>query len=501
LDLIYRVAVSMIARVGRHAPWLAAVVLSASAGPAAAQGFDAERFVPAVGGESQFTVEHPATLFHLGYALGLFVDLADDPVIERDTATGEIVSRPLDLSLSTNLVASLGLFDRAELGLHLPVHLIYSGDDFAGGGVNLSASGGLGDLRFVPKLTLWGGGDAEQHALLGVALPLSFPTGDDVAMRGSGGFSVEPRLLFAAHFGALGLAANLGYRWRSEHPPALPIGDEVALGLAGSYALAPALSLDAELYGGKQVATEPGDGDFMLEILGGATWRATERLRVHGGLSFGVLDGLGEPDFRAIVGIRYAVGAPERHGFGDTDGDGIIDREDDCYDEPEDEDGFADTDGCPDADNDRDGILDGDDECPDLPEERGGDGDGCPSKTYVEIADGKIEIFGKVRFATGSDKIRADSEPLLDQIAAALEGNPNIRKVRIEGHTDSVGGEEINRDLSERRARSVRSALVRRGIDEDRLEARGYGESNPIAPNKTAAGRAKNRRVEFVVVE
>jgi outer membrane protein OmpA-like peptidoglycan-associated protein len=479
----------------------ALAVLAVSSQPASADGFDAERFVPAAGAEGDFTAEHPAVPFHLGFGLGLFVDFADDPVVERDLDSGDIVSRPLDHSLSANLLGSIGLFDWAELGLHLPLHLIYSGDDFVDGATALSANGGAGDLRMVPKISVWGGGDAERHALVGVALPVSFPTGDDEALRGSGGFALEPRLLFAAHLGGLGLVANLGYRWRSERPVALPVGDEIALAIGGSLELADALALNAEIFGGKQVRTEPGEGDFMLETLAGVTWHVSESWRVYGAASLGVLDGLGEPDFRLIAGVRFTGGVPARHGFEDSDGDGIIDRDDDCPEEAEDEDGFADHDGCPDLDNDGDGILDGDDECPDIPEEKGGDGDGCPEKTYVEIRDGQIYIFGKVQFRTGSADIDPRSEPLLDQIAVALEGSPQVKKVQIQGHTDSVGDHGTNQELSRARAASVRDALVSRGVDKGRLESRGFGEDKPIAPNRSRAGRAKNRRVEFVVLE
>jgi outer membrane protein OmpA-like peptidoglycan-associated protein len=163
--------------------------------------------------------------------------------------------------------------------------------------------------------------------------------------------------------------------------------------------------------------------------------------------------------------------------------------------------GFEDEDGCPEEDNDEDGIVDDKDECPDLPEEEGGDGDGCPEKTYVKIEGGQMEIFGKIRFKTGSAEVDKKSDPLLDQIAAAMKANPQVKKVRVEGHTDDVGGSDLNQRLSEERAASVKSSLESRGVDDDRLDSKGYGESRPTAPNRTAAGRAKNRRVEFIITE
>src|SRR5688500_2915618 len=177
-------------------------VVCAAAGHAAADGLDAERFVPAVSAEGGFVQEHPMVPYHFGWGIGLFLNLADDPVVEK-TSTGDDLRKVIDTAVSTDLVASIGLWRRLELGLHLPIHLYYDGDPFAYGAGTLEASAGIGDLRFVPKVQLLSTGDLAQHFLLGFALPLSFPTGDEEALRGSGGVAVHPRLLFAAHLGKI----------------------------------------------------------------------------------------------------------------------------------------------------------------------------------------------------------------------------------------------------------------------------------------------------------
>jgi OOP family OmpA-OmpF porin len=235
-------------------------------------------------------------------------------------------------------------------------------------------------------------------------------------------------------------------------------------------------------------------------VLAGVEIRPSPSLTIYAAGGLGVSDGLGAPDLRGILGVRYAPAQPSRDGFGDRDQDGIADKDDECGAEPEDEDGFADHDGCPEPDNDGDGIGDDDDECPDLPEEEGGDRDGCPERTYVKIEEGKLIVFGKVRFRSGSSELDPRSEPLLEQVAVALQGTPELR-VRVEGHTDNTGPRELNQSLSEERAGRVRDNLVSRGVASDRLEVRGEGESRPIAPNRTRAGRAKNRRVELVVID
>ncbi len=117
------------------------------------------------------------------------------------------------------------------------------------------------------------------------------------------------------------------------------------------------------------------------------------------------------------------------------------------------------------------------------------------------IAAKKITIDQMIHFDFDKYNIKKDSYGILNDVASILKSNPQIKKIRIEGHTDSIGTDAYNMKLSQRRANSVREYLIQQGISADRLEAVGYGKSRPIAPNNTAAGRAKNRRVEFNVIE
>jgi len=112
----------------------------------------------------------------------------------------------------------------------------------------------------------------------------------------------------------------------------------------------------------------------------------------------------------------------------------------------------------------------------------------------------KIEITEKVMFETGKADIKVDSNQLLKDVGTVLRENPSVSKLRIEGHTDSVGKDKANKKLSQDRADSVKAFLVGVGIDETRLEAVGYGEEKPVADNETDEGKEKNRRVEFNIV-
>lgn len=472
------------------------VLVCAVAGVAAAEGLDAERFVPAVSAEGGFAQEHPMVPYHLGWGAGLFLNLADDPVVEK-TSGGDDLRKVVDTAVTADLLASVGLWRRLEIGVHLPVHLVYDGDPYATGVTTLEASGGVGDLRLVPKVQLLSTGTLARHFLLGLALPIGLPTGDEEALRGAGGVTVHPRLLFAAHLGRLGLGFDVGYKYRSEHPQTLPWGDEITLGPWVAVGVTETLAVRAELLAAKHVGTDVDGADFPIEVLGGVAYD-TGTLAVYAGATLGLTDGIGDPDFRILAGVRYRKGVARDQGYRDSDGDGVLDKDDLAPDEPEDKDGFKDEDGAPDPDNDHDGILDGDDECPELagePERRG-----CPSRTFVKIEDGKIIIIGKVQFRTGSSEIDKHSEQLLDQIAQALEGNSQVKKLRIEGHTDNVGDDVTNQKLSEARAKAVKDALAKRGVDRDRLETAGLGETRPIAPNDSPGGRQKNRRVEFIIV-
>jgi outer membrane protein OmpA-like peptidoglycan-associated protein len=218
-------------------------------------------------------------------------------------------------------------------------------------------------------------------------------------------------------------------------------------------------------------------------------------------------DGDGIPD-----NVDKCPDEPEdKDGFEDEDGcpdldndqDGIPDTGDKCPNDPEDKDGFQDEDGCPDPDNDGDGILDAEDKCPNEPGPPDSpQGKGCPRKySLVKINRDKqrIEIKQKVHFQTARWRILPKSYRLLGQVAQVLKDYPKMR-VSIVGHTDSRGSDSSNQKLSENRARSVRDYLERKGIDPGRLGSVGHGEAQPIASNRTARGRASNRRVEFKIV-
>ena len=200
-------------------------------------------------------------------------------------------------------------------------------------------------------------------------------------------------------------------------------------------------------------------------------------------------DGIADKDDKCpdVKGLAKYQGCP----IPDTDGDGINDEEDKCKTVP----GVARYQGCPVPDTDGDGINDEEDKCPNLAGVR--ENQGCPA--ISEEVKEKVSIAAKnILFITGSAKLQKKSFKGLDDVVAIMKENPEI-KLQIDGHTDAVGSDESNQILSDNRAASVKSYIVSKGIDESRITSAGHGESQPIADNKTAAGRQQNRRVEMVL--
>jgi OOP family OmpA-OmpF porin len=181
----------------------------------------------------------------------------------------------------------------------------------------------------------------------------------------------------------------------------------------------------------------------------------------------------------------------------DSDGDGVYDGLDKCPGTPKG--AIVDKDGCP-LDSDGDGVYDGLDKCPGTPPGTKVDADGCPVKKALFEPGKKKLVLEGVHFAIDKAVLTPDSYAILDRVAESLKDWPDVR-VEVGGHTDSTGTAAYNQDLSRRRAEAVRDYLIKKGIDGSRLEAKGYGETQPVADDGTSAGRAKNRRVELTKLD
>lgn len=177
----------------------------------------------------------------------------------------------------------------------------------------------------------------------------------------------------------------------------------------------------------------------------------------------------------------------------DSDGDGVMDDKDKCPATPKGD--AVDANGCSlpkDADND--GVTDDKDRCPNTPAGTKVDAMGC----RILFEEGKKAlVLEGVNFATGKADLTEDSKAILDNVASSLKANPDV-KVEVSGHTDITGSRALNRRLSAARATTVKDYLEAQGVDAGQITgAKGFGPDRPIASNKTAEGKAQNRRVEL----
>jgi outer membrane protein OmpA-like peptidoglycan-associated protein len=553
-----------------------------SAAPAAAQNI--QKFEPAPGTTNYITVDGAATAPHLTFVPSLWVNYGKNPLVLRNDGGG-IRQKVVEHLVTFDAQGILGLGDHFEIGVDIPLHFI-SGGQVRSTELNLfvdDPSGfALGDIRFLPKFQIFGPKARRENGFgLALAAPVTFQTGDEERFVGSRMLTLNPEAIAEIRIEILRLAANLGFKWYPENDKVgnLEVGNELTYGASAAVGLGSQdLWLIGELFGAGSVEqVQSGSKNSPMEAVLAFRAYTTPGIMMTVGAGRGLIPDYGAPQFRVFLGAAYQSEASDRDGDGlldeddncpdepedkddfedsdgcpdpdndrdglvdavdrcpnepetrngfedddgcpdeveepviaapvekDSDGDGLLDSVDKCPNEPEDKDGFEDADGCPDPDNDQDGILDTADKCPNEPETINGvdDEDGCPDQgpTKVRITKDKIEILDKVFFETNKAVIKPVSYAILDQVATVMRHNPDITRLRVEGHTDSRGNDAFNMTLSQKRSEAVRAYLVKQGVEEARLDARGYGETVPVADNKTAAGQAENRRVEFRILE
>jgi outer membrane protein OmpA-like peptidoglycan-associated protein len=216
-------------------------------------------------------------------------------------------------------------------------------------------------------------------------------------------------------------------------------------------------------------------------------------------------DGDGIPDAKDLCpnepedfdGFQDDDGCPDF----DNDHDGIPDSIDKCPNEPEDLDGFEDNDGCPDLDNDKDGIPDLQDKCPNEPGPASNNG--CPEPAPAPVVPPKEpnfpaqQVLRGVTFVSNTPEMTFESFQWLDAIVNNLKEFPAI-EIEVCCYADGTSKRPPPMQLTQSRAESVRQYIVAQGVDSNRIRAIGYGSASPIADNRTAAGRALNRRIEIV---
>jgi len=304
----------------------------------------------------------------------------------------------------------------------------------------------------------------------------------------------------------------------SHHPP--EFGVDLPIGLGLNFNLAKSHDFYLNLEGGYKVALTNTDQNHLQYTAGFVYWfkpgykKPSMAAELAEALPPPDMDKDGVPD--SVDKCPTIPGTAEFEGCPDTDGDGIPDNEDDCplvagtkaFNGCPDTDGdgipdqkdkcpyvagTADRGGCPVPDTDHDGIPDDQDKCPTVAGPASNNG--CPviRKEVIEIVE---KAARSVYFETGKATLKKASYTSLNRIARVMKDDRTLY-VDIAGYTDNVGKPDFNVELSDKRANACRDYLISQGISGDRMTAKGYGEGNPIATNKTALGRAQNRRTEF----
>jgi OOP family OmpA-OmpF porin len=465
-----------------------------------------------------------------GYRLALVGHYENKPLVlfEDNAQVGVLVRHRATALLS----AAVGLWDRVELGAQVPLLLLQQGDDLTARGVG-PPQGGVapGTPLLTVRLRLLA---EHQEDPMDLAVGVNAGPGLGSAAALARELHATPSVMVGRRFGVLRTALDVGLtlRPRTILTPDENIQDEVGHALRlGAVLASTAGGLGGEVAAIGSVPLQR-EG-YSLELLGGVRLPLGEKLEAYGLAGLGLGSAPGTPRFRLLLGMSFGKvsrpavpedsPAPQELTVPDRDRDGVLDDMDACPDEA----GPASHRGCPLRDSDEDGLVDEKDRCPNtagIAEMRGcppkdtdadtvwdhldncrtipgpPENQGCPAnnRQLVVIQRNRIEIKDTIHFDYDKATIKSRSFPLLDQVARVLIEHPEIVSVSIEGHTDALGTDLYNHELSRKRAGAVRDYLERQGVARERMTIQSFGEARPLQANTTEQGRALNRRVEFL---
>lgn len=393
-----------------------------------------------------------------------------------------------------------------------------------------STGGGIGDVRITPRVGIL----RQERAWLDLAFQASvdLPTSSDNLLTTwdepsvEGLFALGHRFYIGQSDAALLVLGNV---FGFTAPDRTIDGKQIGAGYGGRFGTAFETGrtdlVPARVFGEIEAKTMPrstfDDGYTPAEWRGGASWCFGPGVSFDVAAGTGINHAPGAPDWRVVSGLAYGSNscgfAREKRLLRERAAEAALAeknaadeaarlaalREKAAADEAARlaaEKANADRLALQARDSDGDGVPDLEDNCPNVA--GAADNHGCPAeqKQQVVITGTTLQILDRVHFATGKAKIEKRSFGLLDQVAAVLNGHPEMAKVEVQGHTDDRGTMTTNMTLSQARANAVAKYLVGKGIAPERLRARGYGPHQPLDKNETAAGREANRRVEFKVL-
>ncbi|SEL51025.1 OmpA family protein [Stigmatella aurantiaca] len=445
--------------------------------------FDVERLQLSTAATDSLLVDSGRLLAEGGYRLSLLANY-ERGILVLEGSDGESRSI-LHYRTSAWLMGAWSPVERLELSARLPVILSQGGHGAETlEGVAEPASSGLGTPEVGGRYALLRREEGAPVSLA-VGLGVGLPGGRASAFGRQAhwaGFQLSPRVSLGREVGMFAVGASVGARVRSkEVEPGRDVGTELEQGLMVATR---GNGLRGEL--ALQVAESLVHPDVAVELLGGVRLPLGHGFELNALAGHGFTDIPGTPSWRAGVGIAWAHSPPPR----DVSQGGR--KHTPAQSPGNDDDGDS-------VDLDGDGVPDVTDQCPKEPGVTSRQG--CPEPVSPQVKEERLSLADrKIVFMVGLAEIQGDGARILDEVAELLKSRPGV-SLRIEGHTDNTGPEQLNRSLSQERAEAVRAYLIQRGIAGSRLEARGYGPSRPVASNDTPEGQSENRRVEFIITK
>ncbi len=499
---------------------LAALLVSASA--SAEEGrFDAQIFRPSAAPRDLVMVQKSEVIADLSPTFGLFTNIALDPLVLVSKSTSQRINA-VAARLELTGMAGMGFFNWFDVSVAVPFVAWQSSDNLRAigteGPVNPT---GMGDVRLSSKVAVpFFNRKDEVKSGFGMAVSgnVNLPTGSPTNFTGDGVVTYGGSLIADYRFGiGVLVAVNGGIWFRPDRQLAgVRIGDMASFGIsAEAYVVQRwGISIIGEVFGYPSLTTYPDSiRQIPAEFLMGARWQTKQGISVTVGGSFGAACGFGAPAVRFFTSITWQpkqsreqeeINRLQMVDSEDPDHDGLIAAADRCPEVP----GAPENLGCPDKDSDKDGVIDREDDCPDIPGGPRGKR-GCPT---AFLKGDEIVIFDEVHFATDKDILLDESKPVLLDVIEVLLQHPELREVVIEGHTDVRATDAYNMNLSQRRVNSVMAFFVSSGVDASRLQAKGFGHSQPIFDDAGCTGpdealspdckrmTSKNRRVMFRIL-
>lgn len=397
------------------------------------------------------------------------LDYTKKPLHVSLISSGAQVDNIVDYFLTQDTSVAFGITDWLDVAVAFQSNLPSKVEPF--GSTTATTQSNFGDVLLSTKFLLMD--PVEQKYGIGVALIpfVTFPTGNSGRYLGANTLTGGFKLVGERYFGRTNVYMTLGADFFERE-------NFLNMVAANSFLFG---------FGAQHPLSVKHDFLIMGEVDGSTTFRkfmhqqVTSPVEMNGGFRKYWFDRQLGVTVSVGAGLDSGYGAPEVRVMGALSwfSSGVKDRDEDRVEDP--------GDYCPTQ------IVD-----PEHPGSR----PGCPDPKYiVKVVGDRILILRPINFETGSAIITTDSTDVVDQIATLLKNSPELKKVLVEGHTDNVGGAAYNLNLSEARAKAVVAALVTRGVNTNRLESRGWGLGKPLTTNASESGRAKNRRVEFHIVE